>query len=267
MGHLDGLWIAPVSDGVILKEPSMQFGACPVCLTQIEEKRLAQGILVCQACGWSDNRHEQTLEEKTTRAIIRSYVVISLLLVAAFLQAVTWDLYFAEIVPLKAKQWSNMASRSDLERIVEICRERNNQSCVVNAYKDLVAQDPQDLELLGEYGQILAQNGKNHEAHQVFYKFFQAGGEDLNVAYAFAKILTDAGQFDEANKYFRYIIDSKPDTLQITVTHAYVDMLFKANRLDQAREVIESIRKKGDNTGYFMERELQQINQQLTAAR
>jgi len=60
-------------------------------------------------------------------------------------------------------------------------------------------------------------------------------------AYYFAKTLAKQGDTDQAAQYFGFILDSKPDVLQVTVTEAYMDMLISTNRFEEAQKLAKSV--------------------------
>lgn len=236
-------------------------GACPVCKTQIDQERVNSGLNICQACGYAQNSREKEITMGLQKTYIKVVTGLSFLMVAGYIHSVNWDNHFAEIIPLKAKQTVGAASAEDLSRIAEICKEREKADCVEEALSDRTANQPGNISFLAQYGKVLSQNNKKERAVAIFSQYFANGGTELEAAYEFAKVLGDTGRYDDAIKYYRFVLDAKPGTLQITVSHNFVDMLVRAGRYELAREVIEGIRKKGENASLFMEDRLQKIRQ------
>lgn len=235
------------------------FGACPVCLSQIPEHRLSQGINACEACGWIESRNFHQVENNLQKRTIKAFGIVTALFVGAFIHAVNWDSYFFTIVPLKAKDVIGMASESDLNEIAEICRARKKHECVESTLTTLSVKYGHNLNYLAELGKAYYLNKKFPESVAAYSQFFTKGGNDVNAGFQFAQSLSETGQVDDSIRYFRYVLDSKPDTLQISVTHAFVKMLMKHERYELAEEIIQSIRKQGENTALFMEDRLKEI--------
>jgi hypothetical protein len=57
---------------------------------------------------------------------------------------------------------------------------------------------------------------------------------------------------------------AKPGILQVTVAQNYVKLLVGAGRLDQALNVIDRIRKKGENASQFMDSEYKVIREKMS---
>jgi hypothetical protein len=100
---------------------------------------------------------------------------------------------------------------------------------------------------------------KNEEAAKTLELYFRDGGISLDASYDYARALEALGNVDMAGKYYQSILDSKPDTLQITVTKRYVQMLIDFNRRAEAKKVLASVRDKGSNTENFMDMVFQDL--------
>ncbi len=86
---------------------------------------------------------------------------------------------------------------------------------------------------------------------------------DLSARYDYARALAEAGDIDLAAQNFDYILKSKPEVWQITVTQKYVTMLIKAERFNQAKLVIKKIRRQDPSASQFMETEYKIITERL----
>ena len=239
---------------------------CPICQSKISEERTQRGLIICHSCGWSDKVISKNLEKKATRIFVGSTVVIAALFIGSFIQSIQWNHYSLEIIPPKTKQIIGMANHSDLRHISQICEELNKFPCLEEVYSDMLKRNSEDLPVWGLYGRTLIYLGKSEEALEAFGNYFTKGGDDLDVAFSYAKILGSAGYIDEATEYFQYIMEAKPGVLQVTVGKRFVEMLYNAGRYKEAQKVIFQFRKRGLNADYFMEKSLQKIRSAMEEA-
>ena len=245
----------------------MYFGDCPRCHSEIPKQRIEESMTICAACGWSDEGLSQKMDKTAQKKFNVLAILISTIILGGFIQLVQWNGYFFEIIPLKTKQVTGMATPADLLRVAEICKDRQNPSCVEKAYSQVVQKDPKNLEAWAAYGNILINNQKDKLALRSFGNYFKQGGRDIKVAFSYAKLLGEQGLIEEAKEYFNYIIQSKPDKLQITVTKRFVDMLYNAGQYKEAKKAIVAFRKRGVNAKYFMGSKLKEIQSILVKQR
>lgn len=241
----------------------MIFGSCPVCQSQVPQDRIEKNLIICKSCGWSDNKTAKAANKKTEKTFILLAVFTTILLIGGFIQIVNWNSYSLEIIPIKYKQIAGIATSKDLNRIAEICMDRQKPQCVEQAYADILRNDSENLEVIAKYAKILVNNKKLRQASNSFANYFKRGGKDLNTAFAYAKVLGSLGLIDESKEYFEYVINSKPGMMQITVTQRFVDMLYNAGRYREAQQAILKFRKRGVNATYFMEAKLKKIKKML----
>jgi tetratricopeptide (TPR) repeat protein len=236
----------------------MEFGACPRCNQDISDERKQSAVIVCDSCGWVISSSESQFREKGEKRFVRFAVILSFIMVAGFLQLAVWDNHALEVLPLQFKELIGSSSNEDLETMAQICLERKKLDCVERDYSKLGERDMKNLLRLGKF-----QMNREHynEAVNTYRNFFAKGGIDLEGSYLFARALGQVGMVDEASKYFDYVLGAKPDVLQVTVIQNYVKLLMEANRLDQAKKLIESVRNKSDTSAYFMDNEFKQIQQ------
>lgn len=237
----------------------LQFGLCRRCQIEIPENRMHQNPVICPNCGYSQNTSEMLAEVRFERRFIKVAVTLALVMSVAFVQAATWDKYALEIIPLKIKQTLGMSSQGDLLRITQICRERLRHDCVETALAELSRQG--HIEALAELGKFQFRRLKKDLAAQTFAQYFQRGGLDLEASYQYARVLGEIGQTDRSVSYFDHVLKSRPDTVQISVTQNYVRMLINNGRRDQAKRLIESMRKTSPSAALFMDEEFKRLAQ------
>lgn len=242
----------------------LEFGACPRCKLDISGERKRLSPVVCNHCGFSSSAKNNVVNiaiEKRTIIIYSSFLALFL---GSFIQLTNWDNYALDIIPLKVKETLGMSTVNDLNRTAEICMNLKKWDCVESNYSKVGGQDLTQVPRLGNFQMKRA---KFNAAAQTFYGFFQRGGSDLESSYNYAKALAQLGQVDEATKYFEQVLAARPDVLQVTVVQNYVKLLMEHKRYDQARKLIQDIRRRGPETGSFMETEFKKIKDVTTASR
>lgn len=243
----------------------LEFGACPRCKSDISPERKKASLVICNHCGFVLSESEEQLNDHVENKTMITFGLIATFWIASFIQLSQWDKHSLSILPILAKQTAGMATMADLESKAEMCMDLKKYDCVEQAYLKTAQNDTSKL-LRAAHFQM--KRAKYNEAAQTYYKFFTSGGQDLEASYSYAKALAELGQVDEAVKYFDQVLAAKPDVLQITVVNNYVKLLVKYQRFEQAKVLIEKIRKDGGPTaGSFMEAEFQQIQQMTTASR
>lgn len=93
-----------------------------------------------------------------------------------------------------------------------------------------------------------------------------ANNEDPNkdATFLFARSLGEAGNVDEAAKYYEEIIRHKTDVIPITATQKYVELLVKHQKWSQAQQILEEVRKRGENGESFMQQQYTEIKARLS---
>ncbi|MCB0366282.1 MAG: hypothetical protein H6624_16520 [Bdellovibrionaceae bacterium] len=239
---------------------------CPACGREINGNRVFLEMAVCE-CGWTSSLRSRQAEHKRDLRTALTLVVAAALLVLGFIHVIQWDHYAGEILVIKGKELSGLATAQDLERRVEICRERLNHECVAQTYGQLVKIRPQEQKYLSGLGKILSQLGRWKRAAHVLKVYVEAGGRDHEMIYEYAKVNAALGQVDEAAKYFDLALSIKPEVLQIQVVRAYVSMLMGHGRYAQAQNLIYRVRKSGESAAYFLDEELREIRRKTASHR
>lgn len=245
----------------------MILGTCPVCKSDISQERMSEAVVVCDSCGHVNTMSENQTEKAFSKQTLKFFSLSGALVAALMIHTINWSGHTVEIIPLKAKQTLGMAHVDDLTRIAEICIDRKKPVCVEEAFRDATRVEPENMMVRHEYGKMLAQNQKFSRAEQVYTAYFKNGGNELEARYEFAKVLNAQNKIEDARNEFEFIINAKPDTLQITVTQTYVNMLFDNEMYRDAEKVITEFRERGDNARYFMEAKMQKIKEYLSASR
>jgi len=234
----------------------MSFDTCPRCHLNISEERKRSASVVCDHCGFTVNQTMTASIEAGERKTIIIFGTAVSVMCLSFMLLMNWDRHSVEIIPLTLKGWIGATSPADTERLGEICMDLKKWDCVESSYSQAAHQD---AALLPRLGSFQMKRAKYQNAAKTYYSFFQNGGEDLQASYNYARALAQLGEVDEAVKYFDFVLAAKPDVRQVTVVQSYVKLLMDHQRYDQAKALIQSIRKQGPESSLFMESEYQQI--------
>lgn len=234
----------------------LEFGACPQCKLDISPERKKIRPIICNHCGYTSG-NDQKLENEIQKKTILAFFAVSIFVIAAHIQLSNWDKYSLSIIPLTIKEMMGADGPADFEAKSEMCMELKKWDCVETAYLKAAAADPVKYQRAGDF-QMKRQ--KWNPAAQSYYKFFQAGQQNLDASYSYAKALAKLGQVDDAVKYFDQVLAAKPEVLQVTVVQNYVKLLMDAQRFDQAKVLISKIRKDSGPAGEsFMDDEFKKI--------
>ncbi|MCB0407394.1 MAG: hypothetical protein KDD34_04260 [Bdellovibrionales bacterium] len=239
------------------------FGHCPACNQQIPQERYFNDSVICE-CGWNRSLKAKAVSAKQTDRTCIAIFIFAALLIGSFIQAVNWDKYFFTIIPLKTQQVLGMASAQQLTKIADICMERKKYTCAEQAYADAYKKEPTNLTHLEKLGELQVKQELMLSATKTYDLYFGANGNSFEAKYNYAKALAATNNTEKAEKYFKEVLNAKPDTLQITVTRHYINMLVKNDELTKAKRVIEHFRKQGSNTGLFMDKEYKEIKDKLS---
>jgi len=197
----------------------LSYGFCPRCSQRIETERAREAVVVCAACGFVLSNSEHRLAANSHHKFITVGVAFCALLIGALVQISIWDSYWLEVIPLQIKGAMGASKDSDFEKMAQICLERKRMNCAEDAYAHLAKKDPKQLLRLAKF-QI--SRSRYREAVVTYRNFFLLGGKDLDASFNYARALAQIGEYDEASKYFRYILSSHPDAvLQAAAQNGY----------------------------------------------
>lgn len=230
---------------------------CPRCHLELGDSR-KQGIpAVCNHCGYVLTDSQARAEKDFRTSSFIAITTFAAFLVLLITQLSHWGGYFVEVRWL---QFRSMMGNSIAvsERMAAICMDLKKYDCVEEAYAELGQQDPRLLSKLGHFQMARA----DYEgAARAYAAYVATGNPDLESVYLYAKALAETGQIEKAAENFETVIRAKPEVLQITVVQNYVKYLMRADRFDQAAEVITRMRKLDQTKSSFMDSEFRTINE------
>jgi tetratricopeptide (TPR) repeat protein len=204
----------------------------------------------CSSCGFIPDQKD--VDAKMERHNMRFVIGFSVLLLLAFMQVATWGSHALEVRFLQAADKVGLTSVQQMERLAKICVELKKRDCVEYAYLRQSQLDKRNGVRLAEF-QI--SRGKYTEAVATLKTHVAHNKQDMHAYLVYAGALTEIGRYDEAIKYYEYLI-SKAQTLPSAAAASYVKCLARAKRYEQAQNVIYKIRKTYPGTARFMDSEL-----------
>lgn len=238
---------------------------CPRCQQIISDIRRYQTPSVCDNCGFVVSQSEKREEKNSERTMIVAGVSFGILMLAMMYHIGSWGSYSLEIVPLKIGHIFHTSTAKDIERSVEIGMDLRNYDLVEVSYRAL--SERVNLDNYVRLAKFQYSRGKFIDAVETYRKYFAMGKNSLESRYDFARALAEAGYIDEAAKNFDYVLRAKPGVRQVTVLQKYVTALVKAQRYDQAQNVIERVRLQDPTAASFMDTEYKVISERKKSSR
>lgn len=233
---------------------------CPRCLQPIEPERQGQIPVVCGGCGMVVTETEASSRKRFERQSLYWLTGAALGIVILFMHVVSWGGYALEVLPLQAAKLSGTLSGPSAERMAQICLDLKKLDCTEEMYEAQVAADPSALVRLGKFR---FNRMKYAQAAETLRQYFERGGQDADAAYVYARSLGESGKVDEAATQYDRLIAAKPQVLQVTVMQAYVKLLVRYGRFEQALKVIDGVRSRDESVSSFMSADYEEIKNQI----
>lgn len=203
---------------------------------------------ICDSCGFTVSQTATpAIDAKLEQNHMRIVVIISIVVLVGFCNLVSWGSYTFEMRMLQLRDLVGMSSVASLDRMAAICEELKKFNCIEYAYSRQAKIEPK---MTIRYAQYQMTRHKWKEAALTLKGYVARKGADPKAYGLYAQALSEAGQIDEAIKYFEYAIHRTRATQD--VIQAYVKHLSRNRRFDQALSVILRYRKAKPN---FMESE------------
>lgn len=237
---------------------------CPKCNSITPEERRIGDKYFCD-CGWRfqvvQAGQKPPAHKDRSSLLICLFAVVFLL---GSIHAISWDKYFFKVIPVKAATMLGFAGTSTLITMAEMCEDRKKYDCVIDTLTDLYEKNPlQQVENLHKKGKLLVRMERYQEATEAYALYFKNKGQEPEAHYQYAKALRMEDQIDMATEQYKKALEAKPDILQVSVTRSFVDMLIENKKFKYAKTIIDHYRKEAHNKKYFLESELQTVNEAL----
>jgi tetratricopeptide (TPR) repeat protein len=245
--------IGSAIDGIKLKQGASMshfYKICPRCLQNLAEERARMSPSICDSCGYVLSVSEFRSRQRQETSFTVAAVLFSLFLVGAFVQIGAWGNHAIQVLPLQVGELLGMNSAVGREQFAQIALEVKQYDVVERLY---IRAATQDAKLIFRLAKFQIGRGKIKEAINTLRHLQARGNMDYEARYLLARSLGEVGNVDEASTHYELVLRAKPSVRQTTVLTNYVRMLMTANRLDEARRVIDHARRKDDTA--FMETE------------
>lgn len=229
---------------------------CPRCHTEISEERMKSVPAVCDNCGHVISNSEAKAETEVARNYKYGMWAVAGLIIFVHLFFSQWGGYTLEV------RWLQLfgGSGSD-ERMAQICLETFQYDCTERHYLAMASRDSSKYLTLGKF----QMSRQNYKGAVDSFRSYLSQHEDPNndVAFLYARSLSETGDVDEASNMYEKIIRSKQDVIPVTVMQKYVELLIKNQRWAQAQQIIDEVRKRGENAQDFMQQQYTEITARL----
>lgn len=236
----------------------MRFGACPRCNSQLHTGSLS----ICQNCGWFESSNQVSAriaaENKTIKIMVGT--AVTLLLVAAHM--LNWGSHAYSIPGLKLGQWTGMLSVQGYDELAQACVELGKFSCARTAYIENF-QKNRTPEPLAKLARLQVRLQETQAAAVTFDSYFKNGGKDGEAAILYGQILEQAGQDNEAIRFYQLSITARPDQLPIAATGALARIFMKQGRYEEAFTLLTEFQGSAGNAKGYLNTELGQVTQAL----
>ena len=219
-------------------------------------------VNLCKECGWSDKKSQRLFDKKSYRLFTVITVLLSIFMVTTYYYTLIWGKFSLQTAPLQIKGIMNTITPSELMELADICHQRKNQQCRIKTLSEIIKEEPNNKEYWAALATAYRQNSKADYAIESYGHYFKLEGKDLMHAYNYAHLLSKSDDFENSKKYYEYVLEAKPGTLQVTVAREYVNLLMKMNQNDEALAFLRQTRNSGDNAKFFMEEEYKKLSGQ-----
>lgn len=185
-------------------------------------------------------------------------------ILAVALHVIQWNQYAFEIIPLKLKEISGMASPEELYREAQICGKLRKFECQKNLLVKSYSMNPKNEKAAIELGQIFVRSKNWLDATKVYSTYLRLKGSNLEARLYYAISLAELNKFQDAKKHFQHVIRVNTDFLvQADYVRTYVHYLIRNREYTAAKAIIFETRNKQKNAAYFLEKEMNEIDTRL----
>lgn len=183
---------------------------------------------------------------------------------AALIHLMQWNQFALEIIPLKFKQLSQIATSEELYRLGQICQKRKKTNCFQSTYWQSYLKNPSFEAPALELGEHYMKQKNYVEALRIYNFYFSKKGQNNEARFKMAIALSELKRFNEAKPHFQFALRKNQDS--VTNPHyvrTFVHYLIQNRDYNFAKNLIAQTRKKSKTATYFLEKELQQIDSKL----
>ena len=237
---------------------------CPGCLSTIHDHQVINDLIICK-CGWTYSAKDTHSKKQNDRTLLAIFLGFGFFLMIAFHHASHWGAFSKDVLPLKWKHITGQAKSQDLKKMYKMCVAIRNFNCQEQLLTEL-NQKYNDIEALKSLGHLYFSNQMYQAAEASLGSYFKEGGSHKLARYDLARTLGKLGKPELSKVQFNKILKEKPNSLQITVTRAYVHMLLENKKFSEVKSVISFYRKKSSGAEHFLRSEFKQADLHMNRA-
>ncbi len=219
---------------------------CNRCKLELPFNNSYEPIHVCPHCGADQNE-----KSENPFHAMKSLLPVAAAILFAMGMGVYWGSHSVEVIVIKSKQMTGLASAADHERMVEICEEQNKHECVHDSLVRKIKQNNDDIKTIAKLGQLQLQLGYFENSERTLTHYFEKGGKDIKARYNYAKALWKQGKIDPALNQLEKALNAKDGVLQVTVMETYIKLLVEYGQHQKATKVIAAVKRKGGSVDYL----------------
>lgn len=236
---------------------------CPDCGTLIPAERMDEDMVVC-TCGYTKSASQVNFEKSRNKS--SSYVIIglSLFLMASFIHTAKWGKDSVKVTPLEVSRVLGTISPNQALALGDMSMDKKFLMQAEKMYSVFLEENPEDLEANQKMGMLLFRQKKFEEAAVYLEKYFLNDGDDQITLFSYGKSLTETQDLGDAEEVFLKLINAKPETYQITVVQALVDLYIEQGKLTEAKSFISSLIKPGFEVPTHLREQKEHIKDLLT---
>lgn len=218
---------------------------CDQCHQLLDKDRRADWVTVCNNCGHVNSQSSLKQKKEMSKGYALLMLSVTAIITLVFIQMAHWRQHSLTMIPLQIKSVLSVMTSVDYEKQAEICFDLHHYECAADALKVVAFNDPNNLDKLEKYAKSLVMSENYEQASQVYKQYFNKGGESLDAAYDYAKVLVRQGLVGVASKYFNMVIDAKPDVFQVTVAKNYVKALIESENISSLKSLLRRYKAQG----------------------
>jgi tetratricopeptide (TPR) repeat protein len=229
---------------------------CTRCHQNIAEERVQARPTVCNHCGHVQSQSEAQSQRKQDSNFIVAGILTALFMAGAFVHIGSWGQHSLAVLPLQIGELLGSNTMENKEALAALALDVKQFDTVERIYKQTAAHDQSKILRLAKFQISL---GKSQAAVDSLRILLVQDAASYEGRYLLARSLGELGRVDEAITHYDYVLKLKPDIRQTTVLTNYVKMLMANNRLDEARKVIDDIRRRDQTASMLMDTEYKVI--------
>ncbi|MYE07719.1 MAG: hypothetical protein F4X95_03085 [Oligoflexia bacterium] len=235
----------------------MKLFNCPVCGSKANK---AGHTLFCK-CGWSKSLNKKT-EMMIQKNIVKNIFIAGFGLMALAMYLGHWGSASLKIAPLKISQWTGQLNKDSFTKLSDICASLKKYDCVEKAHISFFRSSG-NLEILEQLGDFQYRRKKFNQANKTYNQYFTNKGNSVKAAYNYARILEKAGNTEAALSYYKYALEARPGTIQVTVMRSYIDLLVKSGQRNKAKQELLKLKPLLSRVGSLVKQEYNRWNKQV----